>query len=450
MSNQEEQLKKNNSTAQQLPPDLQLLYDSLSKKIDEKIEPVESKLSSLIGSEFNLPKHIEDVNEIKIQHKNLERKLVTVERENESLKQRLTNLEDKILEHNIVVSGIEEGQWEEDEQRVNKINCELAKLFTVETQDEAVKGITKLDIMSTERLGRYNPARPRPIAVRFVHKKDVDIVLSNKKRLGEGIFVDRQYSDETENERRRLRPILTAARKYQEYRGRCKMEGTDLIIRGKKYSWNNLHDLPQNISTHSVSSRQDSNHYGFFGELNPLSNFHPAPFKCNGIAYSCSEQYIQACKASFSGDTNVMEQIMQASTPLACKNLGKTIKNCDLKKWNKEASEVCYPGLLEKFKQNPGLCAFLKNTGNKTILECCYDDVWGNGIPLTNPKCIDPDSYKQQGILGEMLERIRQEVRLLENSTSIKPDRPQAMQSINGNNIKESISSDMDTFPVQT
>ena len=286
--------------------------------------------------------------------------------------------------------------------------------------------------------------------MRFVHKKDVDIVLSNKKHLGEGIFVDRQYSDETKNERRRLRPILTAARKYQEYRGRCKMEGTDLIIRGKKYLWNNLHDLPQNISTHSVSSRQDSNHYGFFGELNPLSNFHPAPFKCNRIAYSCSEQYIQACKASFSGDTNVMEQIMQASTPLACKNLGKTIKNCDLKKWNKEASEVCYPGLLEKFKQNPGLCAFLKNTGNKTILECCYDEVWGNGIPLTNPKCIDPDSYKQQGILGEMLERIRQEVRLLENSTSIKPDRPQAMQSINGNNIKESISSDMDTFPVQT
>ena len=119
---------------------------------------MESKLSSLVGSEFNLPKHIDDVNEIKVQHKNLERKLITVERENVSLKQRLTNLEDKILEHNIVVSGIEEGQWEEDEQRASKVNCELAKLFTVETQDEAVKGITKLDIMSTERLGRYNPA----------------------------------------------------------------------------------------------------------------------------------------------------------------------------------------------------------------------------------------------------------------------------------------------------
>ena len=143
MPSQEEELKKNNSIAQQLPPDLQLLYDSLSKKIDEKIEPVESKLNSLVGSEFNLPKHIDDVNEIKVQHKNLERKLITVERENVSLKQRLTNLEDKILEHNIVVSGIEEGQWEEDDQRASKVNCELAKLFTVETQDEAVKGINR-------------------------------------------------------------------------------------------------------------------------------------------------------------------------------------------------------------------------------------------------------------------------------------------------------------------
>ena len=32
MLSQEEQLKKKNSTAPQLPPDLQLLYDSLSKK----------------------------------------------------------------------------------------------------------------------------------------------------------------------------------------------------------------------------------------------------------------------------------------------------------------------------------------------------------------------------------------------------------------------------------
>ena len=79
MPSQEEQGMEVNRTAIQLPPDLQLLYDNLSKKIDEKIEPVESKLNLLVGSEFNLPKHIEDINEIKVQHKNLERKLTKVE-----------------------------------------------------------------------------------------------------------------------------------------------------------------------------------------------------------------------------------------------------------------------------------------------------------------------------------------------------------------------------------
>ena len=79
MQRQKEQGVGVNRTAIQLPPDLQLPYDNLSKKIDEKIEPVESKLNSLVGSEFNLPKHIEDVNEIKVQHMNLERKLTKVE-----------------------------------------------------------------------------------------------------------------------------------------------------------------------------------------------------------------------------------------------------------------------------------------------------------------------------------------------------------------------------------
>ena len=75
------------------------------------------------------------------------------------------------------------------------------------------------------------------------------------------------------------------------------------------------------------------------------------------------------------------KQIMQAATALKCKTLGKEIQNCDNDKWNWVASEKCFPGILSKFQQNAGIASFLKNTGTKTILECCYDEVWGNGIP---------------------------------------------------------------------
>ena len=68
---------------------------------------------------------------------------------------------------------------------------------------------------------------------------------------------------------------------------------------------------------------------------------------------------------------------------------------------------MCFPGLLSKFEQNPGLAAFLKNTGNKKLVECSWDDVWGNGKPLSDPECLDGTKFDNQGILGEMLEEIR-------------------------------------------
>ena len=150
MLSQEDQSIFNNKTALQLPVDLQLLYDSLSKKIDQKIKPVESKLNSLVGIEFNLPKPIEDVNEIKVQHQNLERKLTKVECESENLKQKIINLEDKMLEHNIVLSGINEDKWEELEPRREKVSRELARIVTGDTQAERIENTKKLDIMSTE------------------------------------------------------------------------------------------------------------------------------------------------------------------------------------------------------------------------------------------------------------------------------------------------------------
>ena len=69
-----------------LPPELQLLYDSLSNKID--------KIDRKIPDDFNLPKHARDVEEIKVQQVELKSRLSRLECENESLKQKITLMED--------------------------------------------------------------------------------------------------------------------------------------------------------------------------------------------------------------------------------------------------------------------------------------------------------------------------------------------------------------------
>ena len=155
-----------------------------------------------------------------------------------------------------------------------------------------------------------------------------------------------------------------------------------------------------------VSCRQHATHYGFFGEFSPLSNFHLAVFTYNGTCYNHTEQFIQATKEEFYNDTETLNEILSSTSALKCKELGRSVKNCNIQEWNKKAKELCFPGILCKFQQNPGLAAFLKNTGDKILLECCYDNIWGNGIPLSSPDCIVTNKYKHQGIQGEMLEEI--------------------------------------------
>ena len=378
-----------------LPPDLKLLYDSLSVRLDSIDQKIDPNLSSRV-------EHVE-TKQLKT-----EARLFKMEKENEELKQRLVSIEDKLLENSVVINGISEEKFEEPELRREKLNKEIACILSGNTFEEKLENAKSLQIESTDHVGKFNPAKGRPIAVKFASKTDVEMILKNKKSFSEGIFVDRLYSTETEKERRRLRPILSAARRLEEYRGWCKMEGKDLIICGKHYSFENLSKLPQNLSPEVVSCRQDVSHYGFFGEFNPLLNFHPAVFTYNGTCFNHTEQFIQATKAEFCNDNETRNEIMSTTSALRCKELGHSVKNCNTQEWNKKAKELCFPGILCKFQQNGGLAAFLKNTGDKTLLECCYDTVWGNGIPLSSPDCIKSNKYKYQGIQGEMLEEILQ------------------------------------------
>ena len=108
------------------------------------------------------------------------------------------------------------------------------------------------------------------IELKFSKRSDAEMVLDRKKKLRKGIYVDQFYGVETEKQRKRLRPILSAARRLEEYRGRCKMEGTEVIIRGKHYSFNNLSELPENLSLdkyhldkmlHTMGSLANLTHY---------------------------------------------------------------------------------------------------------------------------------------------------------------------------------------------
>ena len=267
----------------------------------------------------------------------------------------------------------------------------------------------QISIKYVSRLGNYAPMRTRAILVEFYHKSDAEFLLSNRTHLPQGVYINCQYSDETEKERRKLRPILRSAHINENYKGRCKMEGSKLVIKGKKYDSSNLHLLPGDINRFQATSKinTENNVLDFFGELNPMSNFHLVKFNINGVSYHSCEQYIQHQKSIMFGDKSAEQMILSSKSALECKAIAKTIQNYDHKRWKDNAKATCTPGILAKFEQHPTLTSLLRSTGSKKLVECCNDKDWGTGVPLFKLNALKSSDWHSQGLLGEILETIR-------------------------------------------
>ena len=216
------------------------------------------------------------------------------------------------------------------------------------------------------------------------------------------------------------------------------MESDTLVLRGRRYTVNNIHQLPDSLSTVNVTSKSDEMSFGYFGELNPLSNFHPSPFVLHDQEYHCSEQYIQEAKAKYFNDAETYHKLRKSKTGLECKIIAKQTKNYNSKKWEQVAKDVCKPGIKQKFLANDKpRQLLLTQTKNKLIVECTKDTLWGNGMTLEQEKCLERTLWKgkgdkNQGIMGEILCEIRDELGHFapSHSSSIlhQPHPPQKLQ----------------------
>ena len=165
--------------------------------------------------------------------------------------------------------------------------------------------------------------RARPISVEFVRKEDVKFILANKTNLSKSVYADKEYPAEIEKKRKILRLIFTAAKHNKKYKKHCRMENDVLVIKEKKYNVNELDKLPKSLKPINVTSRTNATVFGYFGELNPLSNFFPSPFTYEEKSFHCSEQFIQLKKVELFKDNAAVRRIEQTTNGHQCKQEGQ-------------------------------------------------------------------------------------------------------------------------------
>ena len=374
------------------------------------LEPFERDMKLLLEDRHNNKNLVNVCDKVTVEQVHINKRCDKLEAENQVLKVRLNKLENKMLRKNLIFHGIKEGNWEDEESIKERVWKAIAHSVDEDESRKRLKIARRISINGVLHLGRYRDGQTRPISVSFDKQSHVETLFRNKKHLPKGIYIDREYTEETEKKRKILCPILRLTKSLSHYKGKSKLEDDALIVHGKKYTISNLHQLPNDINGFASASRMDTKTVAFFSELNPFSNFHWTPFDCDNKHYHSSEQYIQESKAIYFGDNETANTIMQAKTALECKNLAREVANYNHEDWKSHAKSICKPGLLAKFQSNDSLSNLLKSTGDKMLVESCRDQLWGNGIPLRDKDSLNRERWSGQGILEEILMEIREEL----------------------------------------
>jgi ribA/ribD-fused uncharacterized protein len=142
------------------------------------------------------------------------------------------------------------------------------------------------------------------------------------------------------------------------------------------------------------------------------SQWHKSSFILDDITYNCCEQRMMHMKALLFEDHENAELILNQEEPKEQKKLGRLVKNFDEDIWNKIADSIVYEANLAKFSQNQDLKDLLLATNDDEIIEASpYDNIWGNGLNITDTLKTPKDQWKGENRLGKALMKVRNTLR---------------------------------------
>lgn len=304
---------------------------------------------------------------------------------------------------NLIIIGLQEvGQEGSDWDLVKTLFTDTLK----------IKG-SNIDVIY--RLGKEGTAGPRPTLVRFKHLADRNKIWFAKSKLklekGNRIYLQEDIAKSIREAQRILYPTFRKAKSMGGAFKSVQLKGTKLILDGKAFGVKDRDNLPEALKPANIATVQSEYVVVFFGKASPLSNHHPSTFHIDGQQFESIEQFLAWHKAKIVGRKSLASKALKTTNPVACKNILNELKTSNSTQWEESVQDIILTGLRAKFKQNPHLAEFLKNTHPKEIGEASTNTRWGVGLPLNNEKVMDPTNWIDGGnLLGRSLSMVREEL----------------------------------------
>ena len=158
-----------------------------------------SAVTRLIESNEAMIKHKETMDDLTQENRTLATRINRLENEHYKLKDKFDKMEDKELEHSIILQGIEEQEEEDKTGLTEYVYYELSYTIDSQSEHERWRQIKQMEITRCRRIGAFNHDRARVVRVEFQHRLDVEYILSNKRHLRWEVYTDKAYTNEIES-----------------------------------------------------------------------------------------------------------------------------------------------------------------------------------------------------------------------------------------------------------
>ena len=172
----------------------------------------------------------------------------------------------------------------------------------------------------------------------------------------------------------------------------------------------------------------------FKADWNILSNFFVCHVVAFGRVFRSAEHAYQYRKCRDCLRNDLADKVIRAATPKKAKDIAAEIDPRDLDKWHKSSGHkvVMAEVLLAKARSNIDFKRKLMNTGDKLIVECTRDAVWGVGLTPHQAITTKPEWFKGANLGGVLLMELRQKLSK-ENATTKVPTSTVSKTAINVN-----------------
>ena len=333
-----------------------------------------------------------------------------------TLKQHSNKLDNYSRRKNLVIRGIDEEKNESSaqcEQKVRDFMKNKLKLHNDTVDAMKFAGCHRLS--GFVRKGQHANNQKRPIIIRFCNNMDKQSVWGAKSQLTDAkVSVSENYSADTEYNRNKLYMIYRKAKSIDKYKQKVFLNGDVLILENKRYSVDDLVDLPADLSPRLFSEKTNDKCYVFGGihsKFNPFSNWYPCRIQHGGHLFKSVEQAYQHSKAAFVGDATSATKLLHTMDPAAAKKIGSKVAGVNGSNWDTAKNDIMKDLITKKFTDSDELKAELLATGNKAMVECGRDPYYACGLPIVHKDIFNQEKWTGKNVLGNILCTVRDIIR---------------------------------------